>query len=603
MLAFAMLVFAFANPYLPATKEASSQSVWTSIYLDNSPSMLSGVGQNSSLNIARTKAVEIIKALPENYRIQILTNDFSGKQQRFYSKGEAVALIDEIKVSFANRSEKEVIDRIASAQKNVNAEGLELFWISDFQKSSFSSTVDWPEGWTKTILPLEHTEGIGNVSIDSVWFDQPVLQPGFDQELFVQLKNSGSSDAKKVPISISLDGQQIGTKEIEIPNTGKTTTSFVLRPEQAKAYQGEVKIETKDPVFDNRFYFSYNVDQPFRILLTGGDKHLSKFNKLYRDSIYQLSYMAADAIDYALIPEFDLYIIDEPQSLPSGLIQAIETQVRSGKNAVAFPSEEKPTQVNNLLANLRLSTLGDKQTESNVLDVSWDDPIFKGVFSAKPSNPALPKTDENYAYSASSSYPLLRLSNGSPLLTRIPAGQGNLILSTANLNKTNLSSQAIFVPIMLNAALYSRSLSELYTLSGKPKGPAYENHANEEIPLSIKSESNSIIPRQRQRDSKIEIYDIPSSLNPGIYEVSQNGDQAGYLALNTSPEESNWEFLSENEVRDIFGLQSSDVLEASAGSIDYSIKQRYNGTPLWKWFVAGAILFLFVEIVLIKLWK
>lgn len=603
MLAFAMLVFAFTNPYLPAANEADSQSGWASVYVDNSPSMLSGNGQNSALNTARTKAVDIIKALPENYRVQVLTNDFSGKQQRFYSKGEAIALIDEIGISYAGRTATNIVDRISEAQKNVNAEGLDLFWISDFQKSGFNSNPTWPQGWTRSVLPLTPAEVLGNVSIDSAWFEQPVLQPGFDQELFVLLQNSGSQNAQKMPISISLDGQIQGTKEVEVPANGKVSTSFVLRPAEAKAYRGEVTIENQDPSFDNSFFFAYNVDQPFKILLTGDKTRIEKFNRLYQDSIYELSYMPTDAIDYAQVSAFDLFIIDAPSSLPSGLIQAIETQLKEGKNLVIFPGKEEATASNNLLSNLRLPALGTKQGASNVLDIHWNDPHYKGVFSSQPRNPSLPSTTENYSYPSTIGYPLLKLANGSPLVTRIPVGKGSLLLATANLENTNLISQAIFVPTMLNAALFSRSLNELYTLSGKPNGPSYESEIEEDIPLSIKTGSNSIIPRQRVRNGKVEIYDIPALLQPGLYNLDQQEKTIGYLALNTNPEESQWNFLDENTIRDIFGLQSSDVLEASAGSIDYSIKQRYQGTPLWKWFLAAAIFFLFVEIILIKLWK
>src|SRR5690606_5586399 len=100
----------------------------------------------------------------------------------------------------------------------------------------------------------------------------------------------------------------------------------------------------------------------------------------------------------------------------------------------------------------------------------------------------------------------------------------------------NLISQAIFVPTMLNAVLYSRSLNELYTLSGKPNGPSYKSNLEEDIPLSIQTDNNAIIPRQRTRNGKVEIYDIPVSLKPDLYNLQQQENTMGYLALNTNPE-------------------------------------------------------------------
>lgn len=603
MLALAMLVIAFANPYIPSETSGPDAGTYASIYIDNSPSMLSGEEQSSLLANARTRAVEIIKSLPENYRVQVLTNDFQGRQQRFYSKAQAVDLVDAIDVSYASRESDEIIEKIKQAQEKEDDPKLEVFWLSDFQKEAFDRDLEIPDNWTQTILPFRMQENLGNIAIDSVWFEKPVLQPGFDQELKVQISNSGSSDSRKVSVNFSLDEQLQGAKEVDVAAGSRATTTFTLRADEAKAFKGTISVDAGNPYFDNKFYFTYSVDRPFRILLTGSEKLKDKFEKLYRDSIYQLEYSGLSQIDYSTLGNYDLIILNAPESVPSGFVQALKENLQNGRNVVLIPSAETADPINNALNNLSLPALGVKKPAANALDVSWDDPHFKNVFNNTPDRPALPKTEEHYGYSSRTGYSLVNLEDGSPLVSRIPVGTGSLFLMTADLEKTNLSAHPIFVPLMLNAALFSRKSTALYTLAGKSKGPVFEIQDLGESPLAIQTEEAELIPRQRTRNQSVELYDLPTELKPGIYDVTRNTNFQGYVAINPPPAESRWSFLTDEELSQRFGLQGDNILEANSGDIGFSISERYNGTALWKWFIAAALLFLVIEIILIKLWK
>ncbi len=603
MLALAAIVLAFANPYFPSAVNNVDTGNYAALYIDNSPSMLSGEDQNSLLIKARNQAVEIIKGLPENYRVQILTNDFQGRQQRYYNKQQAIDLVDAITPSYAFRESEEIVDKLKQAQEKEGNTSLELFWLSDFQNTAFAEDITGPEEWRQTIVPFRTQQNLGNIAIDSAWFERPILQPGFDQELQVQLSNSGSEDNRKVSINLSLDGQLQGAKEVEIPAGSKTTTTFTLRVDEAKAYKGEISVDAGNPYFDNKFFFTYSVNRPFDILLTGNEEFRPKFEKLFRDSIYNIGFNELNRIDYSTLGNYDLIILDAPETVPSGFTQAVRENLNAGKTVVLIPSASSAEAINNVLANLRLPALGEKRPPANALDISYKDPHFKGVFSSTPEKPSLPKSEEHYQYSSSVGYPLITLADGNPMVSRIPVGTGTLLLVTTNLAKTNFSSHPIFVPVMLNAALFSRTSTALYTLSGKAKGPEFVVNQSGESPLSMMVDGQELIPRQRTRNQTVELYDLPTELKPGTYDVSKNGAAQGFLALNPSPQESRWSFLTDEEIANRFGLESSSILEADAKEIGFSISERYNGTSLWKWFLAAALLFLLMEIILIKLWK
>lgn len=604
MLALAMLVLAFAYPYIPAEVGASDARRYASIYIDNSPSMSSSAGQSSPLLEARNQAVEIVKGLPQQYRVQIITNSLQGRQQQFYTKQEAVELIDAITASYAYRTAPQIMDRIAAAAENAEVESLDLFFLSDLQKTAFEKLEKLNPDWRLQIIRLGDDNSRGNIAIDSAWFDKPVLQPGFDQDLIVKLSNRGAVQEQEVSVQLEVEGALQGAKSLSLPANGSQEVSFALRTAETGSFRGKISIDAPAPYFDNQLFISYRVSEPFRILMTGEEKFSNRLSKLFSDSIYNFSYQRLTGIDYSRLSDYDLIIVDHgPNSLPGGFTQALGEHLQRGGNLVIFPPQENAPATNSLMAKLGINAFGPAQQEARAASIFYDDPFFTNVFSGKPRQANLPSAQKWYVFSDPRAYSLIDMENARPLAARVPVGSGSVVVITAPLNSSNLSTHPIFVPLMLNAALYSREQTSLYTLSGSSRGPVFDVEESER-PLVIRSsDDNEVIPRQRSRNRQKEIYDLSPDLKPGTYPVYQDEQALGYVAINPRPEESRWEFFTAEELAKQLGLDDHSVLEARAESLQFSIAQRYEGTPLWKWCVAAALLFLLVEIAIIKLWK
>lgn len=603
MLALAMLVLAFANPYLPAQNDAAKPGGHASIYIDNSPSMLSGMEQASLLATARGKAVEVIKGLPQSTKVQILTNDFQGRQQGFYSKVQAIDLVDAIGPSYAFRSSAQILDRVKQAATDENITDLQLILISDFQKAAFVEAPQLSENWNLTLLPVQLENARQNLAIDSVWFEQPVLQPGFDQELQVRVSNSGGAEEEEVSLNLQIENALQGAKKLKVPAEGSATASFTIRSEKAAVYTGQVSLDAGLPFFDNKFYFSYSVARPFEVLVISESEEAGRFQRLFADSIFELTTSPITALDYSRISDYDLVVLNGPATVPTGLGQSLRANLEDGKNVVLIPAEESPEGINTVLANLNLPALGPAKAAAKAIAVQWNDPHFKNVFNSTPERPSLPNAEEHYAYSTTAGYPLISLEDGSALVSRVPYGQGDVILLSAAVSKTNLPGHPIFVPLLLNAALYSRQDAALYTVSGRSSGPVFYRTAQDDSPLGLMTQENEIIPRQRNRGGLTELYDLAPGLEPGLYPVQQKEEKLGFVAINPQPMESRWAFLNNSELEAFFGIGEQDILMAGIDQLEYSIQKKYEGIALWKWFVAAALLFLLLEIVLIKLWK
>ena len=94
LLALTFLVFAFAQPFIPAkTNKVQSGTKRVSIYVDNTFSM-DALGKNGSLlETAKKKAREIANAYKPSDEFQLLTSSFEGRHQRLVNRDEFFRLV------------------------------------------------------------------------------------------------------------------------------------------------------------------------------------------------------------------------------------------------------------------------------------------------------------------------------------------------------------------------------------------------------------------------------------------------------------------------------------------------------------------------------
>jgi len=600
LLALAFLVMAFAQPYLPVSDSEVGNSRYLSIYVDNSLSMKATGVNGVLLDEAREKAVEIVEALPEGYQVQVITNDFSGKQQRYYSKREAVNLLDEITASYSYRNFEEVLERAKGPWQKLEETDkgrLQLFAISDFQSSQFDK-LELEDGDIESqFVVLQHLDDKSNLAIDSVWFDRPALQPGFDMELYASIQNYGEEKMENIPLQLKVENQLVDARQIEIAPQGNEIVKFNFRFDERKHYRGELNLDAGRPTFDNDFYFSFSLNDPIPVSLIG-EKNAA-IEKLLNDSLYAFSQIEETAIDYGKLSGNQLVIINSPQIAPSGLASALLGNLEDGNNVVLIPSLKNLETFKELLLALGTPLSGSiTESKSKATNLRWDDPIFKGVFTEKPSNPSLPVVNAYFKTNSPQAFNLLELENGDPLVMRIPKANGNLIVFTSAFDReiSNLAQHPVSVPILLNAALYAGHNNPLYTQAGSKTLQSFTTNSQGDEPLKILKGEEVIIPQQRSKGKEINLYGIPSQLEKGFYPAQQSNNLLGYLAVNIDSRESNWNFLSEKQLQET----NNNILMADAGSLSQDIKDIYQGVALWKWFLLAALLFLLIEMVLLK---
>jgi hypothetical protein len=160
------LVLVFCQPFIPATDTGFNKSGKINVYLDNSGSM-QNTAEKGGVNLlekAIDETITISNSFPEQAEIHLLDNAFKAGQ-RFNKRNVANAL-HAVSFSPAERNTGVILSRLEQNDSRGNSQ---IFWFSDFQKSSFDPIFLSKNDSVSQINLVKLTpEAANNVFIDSV---------------------------------------------------------------------------------------------------------------------------------------------------------------------------------------------------------------------------------------------------------------------------------------------------------------------------------------------------------------------------------------------------------------------------------------------------
>tara|TARA_R110002050_G_scaffold162357_3_gene292248 strand:+ start:6410 stop:8458 length:2049 start_codon:yes stop_codon:yes gene_type:complete len=608
LLALSAIILAFARPVLPIRNDLDKDFSQLSIYLDNSYSMKSSGSEASLFNKARQNAVRLIKSLKPDASVQILTNNFEAKYQRFYSPKEAIQLIDELDYSPAFRSFKEIKSRIIEASSRRENKGpLQVILISDFQATSFKdwSEEDIPANWQVKLLALNTADEAANLAIDSLWLESPVLIPNFTQKLAFQLKNYGSKDLKDVSLSLKVNEQIINQQKISIPAQGIENASLEFLLPSAGNFKGQLEIESSGGAqFDDVFYFQLKAQNKVAVYILAPQGQSNLNTSLFRDSLFELRISAYEDIDFDALQASELIIAEVQDELSSGLLVKLNEHLAAAKNLFIIPSGNA-TGFAPLLANYGLALNPNWQNDSlRVVELNYQDPYFRGVFLSETKNPDLPFSRKFFRAPTGILFPLLKFENGEAMLFRQPYAKGDIFISLSAIEDefSNFSSHPVALPLLYNAALFKKEAASLYLSPGLRKSSLLIDlpYRNDQ-PLILKVGPEELIPPQEKRGDLIELSIPEQDLKPGIYPLQRAKESLAFLALNVDKRESEIKCLNSTELQEASFIEAEQIIgENEFENYSLELKTLQEDQSLAHWFILAALIFLIIEMLINK---
>jgi hypothetical protein len=553
----------------------------------------------------------------------ITTNEFEGRHQRWVSREEFLQLIDEIQATPAVRTISEVTGRQNESFIDAPGQAKISYLISDFQLTMADfEHVASDSLVTVWLVPLQavRTE---NLYIDSCWFVSPVHQLNQGVKLIARIVNDSETNYEKVPLKLSVNGKQ------------KTLASFNIQPGtfhdvelpftnyEEGIQSGTLEISDYPVIFDDQMFLTYNVAGSIPVLSINGQEESPYLNSLFgKDSAFLFVNNSLKNIDYNRLRDYELVILNELDELSSGLTQELTVYLENDGTILIIPSPKAD------IASFRdfLSSVGSNYytgfvtEETRVTALDLKNPVFADVFEKTGvsdhnlENTDLPAVKAFYDISRqlqSSQMVVMSMLNGKAFLTRESSGNGQVFLLAVPLEEpfSNFARHAVFVPALYRIALLSAASDPLYYIIGRDSKIELSNtYINGDNTLRIASVSGDFefIPGQQNLNKKLNLRIYNQIQKAGNYKLLKNNETLKGLSFNYNRKESAMKFAGQSDLEELVRRYSVDnvkILADKGKPLSETIKDMNQGTRLWKLFIILALVFLAIEIFLLRVWN
>src|SRR5690606_8858422 len=162
----------------------------------------------------------------------------------------------QLRLSPVSRSAGEIITRLQQdARRHDN---VEVFWISDFQKSTFGLVDQEVDSSLRFHLVPLSPEASDNIFVDSAYLENPFAVGQEKNSLRVIMRNGGSKDAGQLNLRLSINNIQAATASVSVPAGGTRETSFDLTTGLSGFNKAHIRFNDSPISFDNDFYLALN---------------------------------------------------------------------------------------------------------------------------------------------------------------------------------------------------------------------------------------------------------------------------------------------------------------------------------------------------------
>jgi len=573
-------IIAFAQPFFEAadSKNASNEMY---IVLDNSFSM-QAKGKKGEL--LKRAVQELLENTPENTQFSLLTNTENFWNTDIKSSKSALQNLKYSATSF----DLSAITAKIKAHKSAHKKDIVIITDAVGLKEAAIKNLDFEE---KPYFIIPEAEQKNNVSIDSVYINQ-TLENFY--EIGINLSAYGE-DFK--PVSTALYNQnKLIAKTIVNFDAKKKKINFTIPKE---AFHGYVAIEDNGLTYDNKLFFSISKNKKTNVISIGEPEKSNFLSRIYTSGEFNYNNYSIGSLDYNSLEKQNTIILNELIDIPQALQTTLKAFVSKGGNLVVIPSEKTSlSSLNALLGNFGKIQFGNLQANSKLITkINFDHPLFSGVFENKITNFQYPKVNSSFA--VSSPYPaVLSFEDQTAFVTSIQNPISGITVFTAPINSANSNFQQspLIVPLFYKIAQNNQKTGVNALTIGNNQPYFVDVLLTKDAILEIKGTDDSFIPIQQILNNKVKLTfnDFPETA--GNYSVFDKKEWVENISFNYKRTESDLSQVNTNVVSD---FKTADTIS----TIFNTLQTERTDSQIWKWFVIFALLFLALEMAIIKFVK
>lgn len=618
LLTIAAIVLALSGPVLNNSNKPDKGNSVTTIIIDNSNSMMAEGQSGRLFETARSNALSVVGSSADNTSFIILSGNPTPSELRIMDKEAAISSIEKLQISSGQDQLSNIFETRNRLLQRNDLKSKSTLVFSDFQIHSSDVNEISVDSTEKLIFVLSNHLNRKNLFIDSCAIETPAVMVQKTIDISVWIQNDSDIDYEKVPLRLTIDGQQKAVSAVDITkgSTKKITLNFNVS--ESGWHQGMVGIEDFPIIFDDKYYFVFNAVDNIRILIINHKSENQNLTNFYKsDDVFNVTNTNYRSVDLGILSKYDLIILNEIPEISNGVVSNLKKEVENGTNLLFIPSSEKSiTSINNFLQTMDAGSVVSIDTnQTRVVGIKMTDELFSESIVNIPENADLPQVQKHYKYlfpTKSSVESLISLLSGGDFLSRKKIGSGNLYILSVGLDKSysNFTSQVLFSPVMHGIAEKKGSSNINSSVLGQTGSIKIgtQMYMADEWPVELISLENKvkIIPGQRIINNDI-ILDL-GNIEPavGFHEVKHSDSLLAMVAFNYNRDESKLNFLSEREIESMCsesGISNFEILSEQQSEFSEVINALQKDSEFWKLFIIFALFTILAEVLVLRFWK
>ncbi len=508
----------------------------------------------------------------------------------------------------------------------------ELYVISDFQESLFDRGTSFDtekltsfSNVSVFLLPLKR-KLVENVSVDSIWISNILLQKGKSFSVTVRIVNHGKRNIKNHILSLFLEGIRVSQQSVDLEKSQYRDVEFSLVADSYGWRDGYVEIEEDEFAFDNKRYFTFYVPNRLKILLIGQSSDLQYIKlalhtRQSEETVLEVIESTPQGLTSNHFREIDAIILTNIDRLSPTHLPRIREFIGLGGGFLLFPGEHLNVETYNQLFSsaLKLPTIAERKEirpigwkenfspSVEIEKIEWRHPIFRGMFEDQREDihgaDKKKRKLESFQImklvrynSHPYSIPIITLSTDDPFLIEQKSGTGKILLFAVNATPdwSDFPIRGLFIPLIHQSLSY---VSRNHGIS-QQSNPGREYNLSNLLPvvnsisLMDPDQNETIIPVNRSGVSSTIRFVTGDQL--GVFTAKANNQIIEKFAVNMDKLESRISQISETKMVEYFtqiGFKPNSVnIVENWSELQERVSQNRFGIELWKYFLLIALL-------------
>ena len=317
--------------------------------------------------------------------------------------------------------------------------------------------------------------------------------------------------------------------------------------------------------------------------------------RVYTNTEFIYSSVELKQLNYSDLDKQNLILLNELDEVPRALSTALNDFTSNGGFVIVIPSEDIVIEsYNNFLLQSGIGFNVQMLSEKKITTINYSHPLYNNVFDKRVTNFQYPKVNSFYTVQTENASKILQFEDAKTFLAK---SQNLYVFASAlNSKNSNFKNSPLIVPTLYNIAKRSLQIPNLYYTIGQENNFDVNVTLQKDDILSLSKDDINLIPQQQYFNNKVSITtnDIPHSA--GIYAVKNKTETIQNISYNYNRSESNLIYQDMNNVKNI--IKSDSITQ-----LFDTIKRDSKINELWKWFAIFALVFLIIEMLILKYLK